>query len=79
MQSMTGKNPSETVPGTALIFFNTDMGHDRFKLPTIDMLVNSNDQLWCDWTGRLKEFGRLKKAEILKDVEKVNHLAKHRC
>ena len=45
---MTGKNPSETVPGTVLIFFNTDREHAKFKLLAINILVNSNDRLWCD-------------------------------
>ena len=52
--------------------------HDRFKLLTINILVNNNDQLWCDCTGRPKEFERLKKAEIQKGVEKVNRRVKHR-
>ena len=45
MQSMTGKNPSETIHGTALIFFNANRERARFKLLTINILVNNNDQL----------------------------------
>ena len=78
MQSMTGKNPSETIHGTALIFFNTNRERARFKLLTINILVNNNDQLWCDRTCQPNGFGRLEKAEIREGVEKVNRRAKHR-
>ena len=77
MQNMTGKSPSETEPGTILIFFNTDR---ECQIQTLynNILANNNDHLWCDRTGLPKEFERLEKAEIQKGVEKVNLLAKHR-
>ena len=79
MQSMTGKNPSETIPGIVLIFFNTDREHAKFKLLAIGMSVNSNDHLWCDRTGLPKRFERLEKAEILEGVEKAGRQTRHRC
>ena len=51
MRNMTEKGPSETVPGTILIFFNADREYAKFKLLAIDMSVNNNDLLWCDRTG----------------------------
>ena len=78
MQNMTGKNPSESIHGTVLIFFNTNKERTKFKLLAINILVNNNDYLWCDRTGRPNGFERLEKAEIREGAEKVNRRAKHR-